>query len=250
MRHILAFVSILICSSAFARPALIEPIDPASCLQAAKAAEHQFAVPDRLLAAIAEVESVRNDPVTHRSAPWPWTINVEGAGHFYETKQAAIDAVRAFQAAGARSIDIGCMQINLMYHPNAFASLEDGFDPQINAVYGGRFLRDLFRQTGNWPQAAAFYHSQTPTLGSEYASNVMARWPLAGRFATTPATIVATPIKTADYSAYTPAFAATLRSMDHDLATAAPGPQPAAHRIAATNRLASARHGRGYDQPS
>ena len=32
--------------------------------------------------------------------PWPWTINAEGVGSFYETKAAAIAAVRDLQARG------------------------------------------------------------------------------------------------------------------------------------------------------
>ena len=247
MRGFIAVLLLMFCLPAWARPpAALAPIDPDSCLQAASVAERQFAIPAKLLVAIAEVESVRNDPVTRRFIPWPWTINVEGAGHFYETKQDAIAAVRRFQAAGARSIDVGCMQINLMYHPNAFASLDEAFDPQLNAAYGARFLRDLFRQTASWPQAAAFYHSQTPTLGAAYATNVMARWPLAGRFAD--ASLFAPPAaaKLVDYSVYTPEFAATLRAMDRDLGrgdTAKPA------RGAGVVRFASAHHGRSSQQP-
>jgi hypothetical protein len=37
------------------------------------------------------------------------------------------------QGEGVRSIDIGCMQINLVHHPDAFGSLEAGFDPITNA---------------------------------------------------------------------------------------------------------------------
>ena len=36
---------------------------------------------------------------------------------------------RAAAAAGERNIDVGCMQINLMHHPDAFASLEEAFEP-------------------------------------------------------------------------------------------------------------------------
>ena len=42
-----------------------------------------------------------------------------------------------------RSIDIGCAQVNLMHHPDAFASLEQAFDPMANADYAARFLKQL-----------------------------------------------------------------------------------------------------------
>ena len=153
-----------------------EPTDHVLCHMATAAAERATGVPDQLLSAISRVESGRTDPATGRPEAWPWTINVEGSGHIYDTKQAAIDAVAAFQAQGARSIDVGCMQINLRQHPEAFASLSDAFDPSSNAMFAARFLTSLFQQTGSWPHAAAAYHSQTPELGRDYQNQVLAMW--------------------------------------------------------------------------
>ncbi len=85
-------------------------------------------------------------------------------------------AVQAFQARACRSIDVGCMQVNLMYHPDAFASLDMAFDPMANAAYAARFLQQLFNQTNAWPLAAAAYHSFTPDLGADYARKVLAAW--------------------------------------------------------------------------
>ena len=163
---------------AFARPELPSSIPPASalCRGAILAAERAVHLPDRLLDAIAVVESGRRDPVSGAVYPWPWTINVDGAGHFYESKADAVAAVQDFQAHGARSIDVGCMQISLLFHPTAFASLDQAFDPVQNANYGARFLMQLFGQTNVWPRAAAAYHSQTPDLGADYARKVLAAW--------------------------------------------------------------------------
>jgi hypothetical protein len=129
------------------------------------------------LQAIALVESGRRDPITGATAPWPWTVNAGGIGRFYDTRQDAEDAVRDLQQHGVRSIDVGCLQINLMYHPDAFATLDDAFDPGENAAYAARFLNALYRQTGNWALAAADYHSQTPEVGADYARRVAALWP-------------------------------------------------------------------------
>ncbi len=108
--------------------------------------------------------------------PWPWAANAEGRSLFYSTQAEAVAGVRALQEEGVRSIDIGCMQINLVHHPDAFASLEAGFDPLINALYAARFLRELFARNGDWSQAAGLYHSATTELGAPYRSMVMARW--------------------------------------------------------------------------
>jgi hypothetical protein len=155
---------------------------PDTCLPDITAAEHQFVLPTKLLQTIGIVESGRIDPATGRVAPWPWTINAGGVGHYFETKTAAVQAVQDLQAAGVQSIDVGCMQINLMHHPNAFASLDEAFDPGTNARYGARFLSALYHEIGSWPQAAAAYHSRTENEGADYEARIMAIWPLAGRF--------------------------------------------------------------------
>jgi hypothetical protein len=146
------------------------------CRQAIRAAERAAGLPDQLMAAIGHVESGRPDAQGVIN-PWPWTINVEGEGHIYDSKAEAIAAVRAYQARGVRSIDVGCMQVNLMFHPDAFASLEQAFDPTANAVYAARFLNELYAQTHSWPQATAFYHSATPELGADYQRKVAAVLP-------------------------------------------------------------------------
>ena len=146
------------------------------CRLAIRAAERAAGIPNQLMAAIAHVESGRREPDGSIN-PWPWSIDVEGEPHVYDTKAEAIAAVRAFQAQGIRSIDVGCMQVNLEQHPNAFASLEAAFDPVANANYAAQFLVQLHGETGTWPTATAWYHSTTPALGADYQRRVMAVWP-------------------------------------------------------------------------
>ena len=138
------------------------------CQQAIETAGRAHATPPGLMAAIGRVESGRHDPVSGALHPWPWTVDAEGQGMFYDSKAQAIAAVRALQARGVASIDVGCMQVNLMHHPDAFNSLEQAFDPMANADYAGRFLVELHGQTGAWPAATALYHSATPELGAAY----------------------------------------------------------------------------------
>lgn len=153
--------------------------DPSSadvCREAAAVAEREHTLPARLLAALARVESGRRDPSTGAFRPWPWTINVEGRGSFFPDKAAAIAAVQTLQAAGARSIDVGCLQINLRHHPTAFASLEEAFDPLTNARYAARFLASLQATRGDWMRAAGNYHSGTPELAEAYRARVALAW--------------------------------------------------------------------------
>lgn len=146
------------------------------CRAAIAVAEREAGIPAGLLQAIARVESGRRDPETGRFAPWPWTINAEGRGMFFPTREAAIAEVRQFQAGGMRSIDVGCLQVNLRHHPNAFGRLEDAFDPLTNARYAARFLNELQSARGDWQRAVAHYHSQDPERSEAYRARVMAAW--------------------------------------------------------------------------
>ncbi len=185
MRRLLQLVLIFAPAVAVAGPP--PPSPSAQCDAAIVGAERALNLPHRLLGAIAEVESGRPDDFGN-VRPWPWTINVEGRGEFFASKQQAVGAVRALQAQGVRSIDVGCMQVNLMHHPNAFASLEAAFDPTVNALYAARFLNSLYGIGGSWVQAAAAYHSQTPAIGADYQRRVLARWDHQGREFGVPAT--------------------------------------------------------------
>jgi soluble lytic murein transglycosylase-like protein len=161
-------------SPALAIPPLASPSQ--LCEAAIISAERAERLPERMMGAIAVVETGRPDPDGGAPRPWPWTINADGQGFFFASKQQAIEAVRTLQARGIRSIDVGCMQINLMYHPNAFASLDQAFDPEANARFAARFLTALHTENRDWPAAIAAYHSETPALGAAYRQLVMARW--------------------------------------------------------------------------
>jgi transglycosylase-like protein with SLT domain len=71
---------------------------------------------------------------------------------------------------------VGCMQVNLMYHPGAFATLDQAFDPAPNAAYAARFLTSLYAKLRDWPEAAAAYHSFTPGPNAQYAKLIAAVW--------------------------------------------------------------------------
>lgn len=146
---------------------------PVTCLEAGMEAERSWGLPAGLLAAIGKIESGRPDA---QGGGWPWTINAAGRGQHFNSKAEAIRAVGQHQARGVRSIDVGCFQINLIYHPAAFASLDEGFDPRANAQYAARFLSELQQRAGSWEDAIAAYHSATPSRGDAYRARVYAAW--------------------------------------------------------------------------
>jgi Transglycosylase SLT domain len=146
------------------------------CEQAIARAEVIGHTPSGMLAAIGQVESGRPDARTGAMRPWPWTIDADGVGQFFATKAQAVAAVVVLQEEGVRSIDVGCMQVNLMHHPAAFTSLDQAFDPVSNTTFAVRFLNTLYRSTGSWPKAIAAYHSDTPRIGDDYQRRVLVTW--------------------------------------------------------------------------
>ena len=165
--------NLLVGATASAQPAT----DPTlQCRAAIARAEQDAQIPAGLLQAIGRVESGRRNPETGAAGPWPWTINAEGRGHFFPSREAAIAAVREMQGRGVRVIDVGCMQVNLHHHPRAFAGLEEAFDPVSNARYAAQFLTQLFNARNDWMVAAGHYHSHTPELAQAYRTRVQAAW--------------------------------------------------------------------------
>ena len=155
---------------AFARPpapSTPAPIRPAAMCEAAiTTTETKLGIPKGLLHAIGTVES----------GHWPWIINVAGEDRVFASKDEAVAATQSLLAQGVKSIDVGCVQVNLMWHPDAFASLDDAFEPASNVAYGGHFLRALYGALGSWDGAAGAYHSQTPERAEPYRQMVVARW--------------------------------------------------------------------------
>ena len=147
-------------------------VEGGQCAGAIQAAQARYAVPTGLLYAIGQVESGQPDLATHRLVPWPWAVQAQNQSYYFPSKAAAVAWVEAAQAKGVLSIDVGCMQVNLMYHPTAFQNLDAAFDPAANADYAARFLLSLHAQTGDWQKAAGLYHSQTLALAIPYAQKV------------------------------------------------------------------------------
>ena len=141
------------------------------CEQAIDTIEREGQLPPHLLGAIARIESGRPD-LGGSVRPWPWTINADGRGYAFGSKAEAIDAIVRLRERGILSIDVGCMQINLMYHAKAFSTLDEALDPLANVKYSARFLLALRTETGAWRSAVAFYHSRTPALAAEYERKV------------------------------------------------------------------------------
>lgn len=146
------------------------------CPRHIRAAEQQHDLPAHLLTAISKVESGLWDAKTKANLAWPWTVMAEGKGRYLPSKTAALAEVRKLQARGIKNIDVGCMQINLYYHPDAFKNLEQAFDPKLNTAYAASLLSRLRRDAGSWTHAIGDYHSKTIAFARVYRLKVFKAW--------------------------------------------------------------------------
>jgi soluble lytic murein transglycosylase-like protein len=89
----------------------------------------------------------------------PFALNVEGKAVYGIDKTTALEQFTRARAAGAKLIDLGCMQINHHFHAENFASVEEMFDPQKNVDYAARFLKQLREREGSWTMAVARYNA-------------------------------------------------------------------------------------------
>ena len=156
---ILGSVALSLPHAATARPALL-------CDRAAERAARAHDVPLAVLRAITRTETGRVH--AGRMEPWPWTVNMEGKGRWFEDADAARAYVYQAFRRGARSFDVGCFQINYKWHGALFRSIAHMFDPEANASYAARFLKTLHDETGDWSVAAGHFHSRTPELAGRY----------------------------------------------------------------------------------
>lgn len=146
------------------------------CTRQVARSERRYGIPLRLLGAIAATESGLRHQGLGVRVPWPWTINAEGIPYRFHTKTEAVSKVRELQARGVKSIDVGCMQVNLMHHPDAFASLNQAFEPVTNVDYAARFLRGHYDDTHSWRDAVGRYHSRTSEFAQRYIALVYNQW--------------------------------------------------------------------------
>lgn len=161
------------------RPVTASPDHTKHCLLCIQKEEKRLQIPKNLLRAIAEVETGRKIK-TGKTGPWPWSVNVGGKSHFFKTKDLAIKFVRKrYRQKADALVDVGCMQINLKHHPDAFRTLGEAFDIQKNIRYAAQLLSQLALDgSGNkdWNRAIAHYHSKNPKVHVPYQQKVWRKW--------------------------------------------------------------------------
>jgi hypothetical protein len=136
-----------------AEPQLIEKNN--ECMEAVGAAELAQKMPAGLLRGLALAETGRWDEGRQAVSAWPWTVSSFEGTRFLPTRAAAAAEIARLRGANASMIAVGCLQVDLVRHPDAFPDAERALDPVANAAYGARVMRDHYQTRGSWRLAIA-----------------------------------------------------------------------------------------------
>ena len=143
-------------------------------------------VPYRILYAVSLAES-QTRIEGGRTRPWPWTLNIAGAGRYYATRADAERALVEARRAGTRNIDVGFGQVNLHWNGHLFAHEGEWLDPVMNLEAAAQVLLREFahceRAVGHadWWCAVGRYHSGGESeaqrgRAARYSERVFALW--------------------------------------------------------------------------
>jgi hypothetical protein len=134
------------------------------------AAARDYGVPLDILYSVGLTETGRHGVLG------PYELNVDGRAVHSDTLAQALAAYAAADRAGAKFIDVGCMQIDHRFHAAHFRSLQEMFDPERNVRYAAALLKTLRAEEGSWTMAVARYNAgpNNPKAQRAYVCAVIA----------------------------------------------------------------------------
>jgi soluble lytic murein transglycosylase-like protein len=139
------------------------------CAKIFRETEKKYGIPKHLLRSVAHVESGKR----------PWTIMINGKrprGLYFDSKDAAHKKIKELEKQGIRNIDIGIMQVNNIWHPDAFDDHHEALDPRSNIEYAAKHIKDLYNRYKCWTKAIGCYHSHNPRHSVPYRRQVLKVW--------------------------------------------------------------------------
>ncbi|MDR6610551.1 hypothetical protein J2X87_005662 [Pseudomonas synxantha] len=114
-------------------------------------------IPSSILFAVALQES--GITLRNQRLPWPWTLNIAGAAHYYSTRRdACLSLLQAMKRHSATRIDAGLTQINLGHQKRFYQFPCEVLSPQRNLAIAAMLLREHYRPGENWLDAAGRFH--------------------------------------------------------------------------------------------
>lgn len=132
----------------------------------------EYSIDPVLLYAIALKESRRWDG-KGGSTPWPWTLNA-GKGLTFKSRKEAAASLTMHLQSGRKNIDVGLMQINLIYNGHRAKSPWALLEPETNIRVAAQILSENVKNSrGDIMLAVGKYYNNDPEKGKAYATHVL-----------------------------------------------------------------------------
>ncbi|MFZ6764342.1 transglycosylase SLT domain-containing protein [Roseomonas sp. KE0001] len=131
-----------------------------ACLEAARAAEARFDLPDGLLVAVALAESG-----LHAHA-----LNIGGQAYYPDSRAEARNLLKSSQG---QSVMAGCVQVNAQVHAKGGADWP--LDPRRATEWAARYLRQHYDTYGNWADALRRWNGAAPGTVNKLVCRVQAK---------------------------------------------------------------------------
>ena len=142
-------------ATSFSSEVLAQAAPPVSCEHEIATAARRYDIP------LAVFYAVGLNETGVRGRLQPYSMNIDGRASSNGSLEEAMSRFKAAKIAGARMIDIGCMQIN---HPLPFGeqlrlARARCSIRRLNVDYAARFLRELKQRERTWTMAVARYNA-------------------------------------------------------------------------------------------
>jgi hypothetical protein len=135
----------------------------------------EYGLDPALLYSIAIVESGFQHK-TQGLMPWPYTINYGNGAFFADSKQDAQRELARLRRLGAKSVDVGLMQINTVWHKKRLRNT-DYWDPVQNLRIAATILRECLADSKTLWEGIGKYHTHTKNKRqSDYAVRVLSTY--------------------------------------------------------------------------
>ncbi len=136
-----------------------------------KSISKKYRIPPGILYSIAMVES-QTLIAAGKARPWPWTLNTSGTPHRFSSSTETVRAIKKLRESGVRNIDVGLMQVNMIYHGHRFSSYSEHVNPYNNIDVAASILVAEKKECGDWWCAVGRYHSRKPVNSDRYIAKV------------------------------------------------------------------------------
>lgn len=131
-----------------------------------------------LLYSVAIVESRQESPVRHGSLhPWPYSLNIEGRGVYFENLAEAVSELKAIsQASPEANVDVGPLQISLTWHGHRVENPASLFNLTTATHIGAEILSEAIASADGDLELGVgrYHHWRNESRARMYGARVLA----------------------------------------------------------------------------